>query len=375
MGIRQGELSKLWWIKPEKMVRVIFTLDYEIHGNGDGCPRRLMVEPTDHLLRLFDEYGARLTIMADVGEILKFGEYAEALGRDDYSYGDIIAQLQGAVQRGHDVQLHIHSSYFNARHDGRKWLQDWSEYNFAGLAPERVDHMIAAGKKFLESTLRSVKPDYACRAFRAANWSVSPSGNVVRALLKNDICIDTSVFKYGRRDGIVHFDYAEAHSAMLPWRADDDALWRHDPNGKIWELPIYSEQRGITAFVSSNRIYRVLQGSFHRIENGSNSGHPQETRENGRRSSAFHRLSRLLGRHAWKADFNQCTGRQLIRALQRAEQRHASSVSDSVPFVLIGHSKLFSPWNERSLRPFLSYVAKAPSRFTFGTIDSLALAV
>ena len=52
------------------MLKPIFTLDYEIHGNGDGCPYALMVEPTDRLLRLFEGFGAKLTIMADVAEIL-----------------------------------------------------------------------------------------------------------------------------------------------------------------------------------------------------------------------------------------------------------------------------------------------------------------
>jgi hypothetical protein len=35
--------------------------------------------------------------------------------------------------------------------------------------------------------------------------------------------------------------------------------------------------------------------------------------------------------------------------------------------VLIGHSKTFTGHNERSLRPFLEFVAEHPERFTFGT--------
>ena len=54
------------------MLNVIFTIDYEIHGNGEGSPHELMVEPTRRLLDLFEKYGAKLTIMADVAEILKF---------------------------------------------------------------------------------------------------------------------------------------------------------------------------------------------------------------------------------------------------------------------------------------------------------------
>ncbi len=88
------------------MLKVIFTLDYEIHGNGEGSPYELMIEPTNRMLRLFDEYGAKLTIMADIGEILRFKDYSERNPSDDFHYGEIVAQLQDAVRRGHDVQLH-----------------------------------------------------------------------------------------------------------------------------------------------------------------------------------------------------------------------------------------------------------------------------
>src|SRR5690606_24977817 len=157
----------------------IHTLDYEIHGNGDGCPYELMVEPTNRMLDLFDRYGAKLTIMADVAEILKFREYRENVGRDDFHYQAIAAQLKDAVRRGHDVQLHLHCSYFNAQFKNGKWAQDWSEYNFAGLPPDRICEVVRIGKEFLETLLRPVVETYRCVAFRAANWSVSPSRNVV----------------------------------------------------------------------------------------------------------------------------------------------------------------------------------------------------
>jgi len=139
------------------MLKVIFTLDYEIHGNGEGSPYELMIEPTARLLGLFDQHGAKLTIMADIAEILRFKEYAEHGPEDKFRYRDIVAQLQDAVARGHDVQLHIHSSYFNAAFDGRRWVQDWSEYNFAGLGLERMTGMVRQGREFLESILRPVK--------------------------------------------------------------------------------------------------------------------------------------------------------------------------------------------------------------------------
>ena len=356
----------------EGVVRVIFTLDYEIHGNGEGCPYELMVEPTARLLRLFDAHGARLTIMADIAEILKFKEYADQHGKDLYHYQDIAAQLQTAVRGGHDVQLHIHSSYFNATHDGRRWVQDWTEYNFAGLSPCRLDELIKLGRNFLESLLQPVNPAYRCNVFRAANWSVSPSQNVVRALVNNGIRIDTSVFKYGRREGLVNFDYRLAHSDMLPWRADEDAIWRSNPHGEIWEVPIYSEHRCLPAFLSLNRIYRSILGRFHRVPGTLGNPGGYGASRGTRHSSVTRRLGRLVGRHAWKADFNQCTGRQLIGALKRGASRHRDSAAPR-PFVLIGHSKLFTSWNDRTLRPFLAHVVGNKSRFQFGTFGSLGL--
>ena len=76
--------------------------------------------------------------------------------------------------------------------------------------------------------------------------------------------------------------------------------------------------------------------------------------------------------HAWKADFNQCTGRQLIGALRRADQERGNNKLD-LPFVLIGHSKLFTRFNQWSLRPFLAYVAKHPERFGFGRFGDFDL--
>lgn len=354
------------------MLHVIFTVDYEIHGNGDGDPNGLMVKPTARMLRLLDEYGAKLTIMADVAEILRFKEYAEKTGRDDYGYQAIVKQLLGAIASGHDVQLHIHSSYFNAVHKQNRWAQDWSEYDFAMLPYKRMDWMVRTCKEYLESLLKPVNQSYACTAFRAANWSVSPSDNVVKALLNNQITMDTSVFKFGRRNGAVTFDYSDAHSALLPWRASESNICKQDRNGSLWEVPIYTEKRWLGAFLARGRLYRVMCDVFHKgpfsvSHTKSSTQEPSATR----RRSKLAKLQALVRTHAWKADFNQCDGHQLVGALQRAERSLNGQPGMQVPFVLIGHSKLFTRANEGTLRPFLSHIQKNPDRYTFGTLHGM----
>jgi len=363
------------------MLRIVFTLDYEIHGNGEGYPHDLMIEPTNRLLRLCDEYGAKLTIMADVAEILKFKEYKNRTGRDDYCYDAIVDQLRGAINTGHDVQLHIHSSYFNAGHDNGRWVQDWSEYNFAGLPYERMDWMVRIGKQFLETLLKPVDPLYRCVGFRAANWSVSPSTNVVRALVNNDIKIDTSIFKYGRRKGIVNFDYSQTYSPIVPWRVKKDDMSDRDDTSSLWELPIYSERRWIGAFVTLNRIFRAFMSLRHKVhQNGRSSSqdgaHATPMGEGwlaavapGTQGEGW--LAALLQKHAWKADFNQCGSKQLINALHRASSKYDCRKDTVLPFVLIGHPKLFTKRNERSLAPFLAHCAQHPDQFGFDTLSGI----
>ena len=348
------------------MLKAVFTLDYEIHGNGDGCPHTLMVQPTQRMLDQFDRYGAKLTIMADVAEILKFKEYKERIGRDDYHYDAIAQQLKDAIRRGHDVQLHLHASYFNARHEGGRWVQDWSEYNFAGLTLPRLNEIVRIGKEYLETLLKPVLPAYECLAFRAANWAVSPSLNVIRALHDNGIRIETSVFKHGRRTGIVSFDYSHAYSDLVPWRVMDDDICLRDDTGKLLEIPIYSERRGMGAFITPSRIYRAMQTRSHRIANNQRPKNRQPLPSGSAREQFLGRLA-ILGKHTWKADFNQCTGRQLIRAIERAKAKH-DCWGECLPFVLIGHSKLFTRFNERTLSPFLAMIQRQPTQFGFAKL-------
>jgi hypothetical protein len=346
------------------MLNVLLTLDYEIHGNGQGSPRELMVEPTARMLDQFDRHAAKLTVMADIGEILRFRRHAEETGRDDFASGAIEDQLRDAVRRGHDVQLHVHPAYFNAEPGEGGWRLDYGEYDLAGLGFDRIDDILREGKAYLEGLLGPVDESYACVASRSANWSMQPSPDLVRALVGNGIRIDTSVFKYGRRNGLVHFDYRHAPSELVPWRVDPADVCRSHPDGELLEFPIYAEHRRVHRFLSASRLHRALESRRHPVPataNGNGNGSAAGRAERARRGIAL-----FAGRHAWKLDFNQCSGRQLIAGLERAAGRY-DEPDRTLPVVLIGHSKLFTRRNERLLEPFLRHVASRPDRYRFAT--------
>ena len=351
------------------MFKIIFTLDYEIHGNGDGYPYSLMVEPLKRLINLFDKYGAKLTILVDVAEILKFKEYYEKTGKDKFHYKKIVKQLQKAIYVGHDVQLHIHSSYFGAKYNKGRWLQNWEMYNLAELPYYKINEIIKTCKEWLESNLKEVKPDYKCNVFRAANWSMMPSKNIIYALINNKIQIDTSVYKYGKQSGIVNYDYTDAPDSLIPWFVDEDNVCKKNNNGKLLECPIYCENRYFPSFTTIIRTYRMIRAKFHKhkIYKESTINLQQSTTK----SNFIQKIQKtFLSKHPWKLDFNQATGKQLINAVKKIETNYGH-LNINLPIVLIGHSKSFIKYNEISLKPFLQYIQRNRNIFIYSTFQNL----
>lgn len=359
-----------------------FTLDYEIHGNGDGNPMTLMVEPTYRLMNLLEQHHRRLTIMADVAEILCFRRYWQETGRDDFHVAEIEEQLLDAIRRGHDVQLHIHSSYFRARWNGHHFDQCIEEYNMAALPYERIREMVTDCVSYLYALLTPVRQDYRVWLFRAANWSMMPTPNLYRVLVEQGITHDTSVYKGGCQGGNVCYDYRHAYDNLLPYTASADDINRHDPRGQITELPIYTEMQPFYWFVTPMRLFRMLRAKFHRHKQNTPSptaSHlPQSAQLADNRRLTFRSFFR---KSPLKMDFNQVNGKGLIRMMKHILHRSATLTPDqlasltppkkfSFPLapttaphtlrvILIGHSKTFIPYNETTLRTFLRWADKA----------------
>ncbi|MFW5793367.1 MAG: hypothetical protein ACOCWC_03715 [Bacteroidota bacterium] len=352
------------------MFKVIFTLDYEIHGNGDGDPYQLMVEPTWRLIRLLQKYKAKLTVFADVAQIEKFKSYYEKTGVDKFSYLKIKEQLEYCINNGHDVQLHIHSSFYNSIYNGQRWVQSWGEYNLAALDYNRIENYIRSGKDFLESFLRPIDPNYRCNVFRAANWSMQPSENILKALHKNGFIIDTSVYKWGKQTGNVSYDYTQAHSQLLPYPVSFKNINNLDVNSPIFEIPIYCEPKMISSFFTPIRVFRAIRALLHKHEKRTVQDNAREDIANKNKKSLTRKLKHLFfKRHPRKLDFNQLSAAQQIRVLKRIKQRYKDN-NNVTPIVFIGHSKTFIKYNERIVNKVLFYLNQNKG-FTLSTFQHI----
>lgn len=336
------------------MVGLVFSLDYEIYGTGAGDFRTLMLEPTDRLLDIFNEHSAKLTIMAEVAEILairKHNAYRDIAERID-------DQLKRALSQGHDVQLHLHPAWFNARYEDGNWILDYGEYSLAHLSTENIQAHIDEGKAYLEGLGSEVLPDYRCVAFRAGNWLIQPSGNIVECLERAGLEYDTSVFKGGFGSvGPFSLDYRSAHSNIMSWVVDPHDINRMSDRKGLREIPILSRDVLVTSMVTAKRL-RLQK----KLLGDSQSPVPQTGQAD---IGIGKRVGRFRLRCPKKFDFCRLTLREL-KSFLRYAVKQCGETAAIVPVVAIGHSTEIH--DERTLRGFLRYVGeKCGSKVTTTT--------
>ncbi len=244
--IEHGELldSKhlMLLARPRRRLAAL-TLDYET-WQPIPAGRRIdwdadVFAPTDALLDACDAEGARLTIFAELGEHAYLREHEPQLA------ARMESQWRDAVQRGHDVQMHLHPNWLPELgahpEDGR--------YRWNELLTRAEDHpdlvgLIGRLKHTLEHAIRPVDPTYETVAFRAGGYEAQPFRRLAEALRANGMWCDSSVYRGGGEPGSYH-DYSRPFDTHQPWFAShaDPQLNAPPAERGIVELPVATFRR------------------------------------------------------------------------------------------------------------------------------------
>ena len=143
---------------------------------------------------------------------------------------------------------------------------------------------------------------------------------------------------------------------MLAYKASSEDINLYDANGLLTEMPIYTEMRPFWSFISPIRIFRMVRAKFHKHkDNQQKSSVTTNVDKNDNRKLS---LRSFFVKSPLKMDFNQVNGRGLIRMMKNIMRRAERENLSHVDVVLIGHSKTFVSYNEKTLRPFLEWVEK-----------------
>lgn len=314
------------------MIDFVFTVDYEIYGNGTGSLRELVYEPGAKLQQIFLDHGARFVAFVEVAELEKI----EAQGSDP-AIDLVRQQVLGFHQSGFEIALHIHPQWTNARYVAGEWVLDFSEYNLCTLTQERIKEIANGSIEYLRYLVNS--RDFTPLSFRAGNWLFQPTSRAAEVLRSKGVKLDSSLFKGGlqRHHGL---DYRPALTNGDYWRFRNDVNCP-DATGQWVEVPIYS------AMVLPWRMATLKRQRF------SNSLGAAGRSIKGKltRFADFMRL-----RYPLKMDFCRMTLRELISMTETIIHHDNKSPDSYHPVVTIGHTKDLVDY--KTVESFLQYLSE-----------------
>lgn len=312
------------------MIECIFTLDYEIYGNGTGSLQQLVYEPAHALASLFRSWDARFVAFIEAAELDRIDAY-----RSDNAIDRTKAQVRELYRQGFEIGLHLHPQWCNARYKQGRWDLDPSEYNLCTLSRARIAEIVGGSLSYLRHILE--EPDCTPLSFRAGNWLLQPTQPAAGVLAENGIKIDSSVFKGGLQHG-KGLDYRRALRNGYYWSFEADAN-ECDPTASLIEMPIYTEMVPCWQMLTEKRV-----------KAGGGLNNSQSSKQKLSRVRDFFRLHYPL-----KLDFCRMTRDELTSMMSRIIAEDLRSASVYKPIVAIGHTKDLT--DLATVEAFLSFLA------------------
>jgi catechol 2,3-dioxygenase-like lactoylglutathione lyase family enzyme len=311
------------------MVECVFTLDYEIYGNGQGSLQELVLDPTRQLADIFQEFGAPLVVFAEAIEFARMEE-----NHSDPDSAGVRNQLRELRAAGHEIALHLHPWWANARHEDGHWRLDWSERSICRLKPDRVDAIVSEAIRYLRDALND--PGFTPMSFRSGLCAMQPTPVVANVLARYGVLLDSSVFKGGRVRGL-GLDYRPALANGNFWRFDADVNVP-DRDGILWEIPIHTQMVPFWRMLGRKRL------KLQKKVPGANNGTPLPRR--WRDLLRFH--------YPRKLDFCRMTSEEMCESVEVILEQRRVREGERTVVVAIGHSKDFV--DAEAVRRFLKYL-------------------
>jgi len=297
------------------MIDCVFSIDYEIYGNGEGSLRELVYEPAERLKAIFEKWNARFVAFIEVAEL----EMIEA-NKTDPAIDLVKNQIREFYKGGYELGLHLHPQWHNARYEDGKWRLDYSEYNLCTLPLYRIKEIVNRSIEHLRKLLGLT--DFVPLAFRAGNWLFQPTRSLAAVLAERGVKVDSSVFKGGLQHKYkLDFRRALHNGYYWPFKGDVNVP---DPQGILIEYPIYTKMVPIWKLLTAKRV--ALQQKV-------------PTRTRARKEKMLRLLDFLRFCLPLKLDFCRMTMNELRHMLDKEIQQDQKDPGLFRPIVAIGHTK------------------------------------
>jgi hypothetical protein len=253
-------------------IYILYSADYELYLGGNYYDEKeVLIDPTNDLLNLFDNLKIPLTLFADIFSILRYKE------QNIFSFPNHAEnQLKDTIQRGHDVQAHIHPHWKFTQIELNKYNINTDYYLLGKLDDNnevlysKILNYLLTSRNYLHNLLRQVDKNFNCIAFRAGGYGLYPNSDIViKALIDSGFIIDSSIVP----DLIFKSDVNDINFSNVPkianYYLDRDLSTPSLDDRGIYEIPIAScnfsapenffyKIASLLTFLKSTSMYRKL---------------------------------------------------------------------------------------------------------------------
>lgn len=311
------------------MIEVIFSIDYEIYGNGEGSLRELVYEPAERLKATFDQHDAPFVLFVEVAELEKIEEH-----NADDAIDNVRGQIRTLHEQGIEIGLHLHPQWYNGRYENGNWHLDYSEYSLCTMPRDRIEHILRRSIAYLRDVLG--ESGFIPHSFRAGNWLLQPTETVASVLAEKGIKVDSSVFKGGFRRNL-NLDYRPARKNGYFWRFKVDVN-TCDPEGSLIEIPTHTVMVPFWRMLTAKRLGLERKSPVSRCS-------PPRMKNV---------LDYVRLRYPLKLDFCRMTINEMIIVINRIVRQDQENPASYKPVVAIGHTKDLVDYD--SIEYFLSFL-------------------
>lgn len=180
---------------------IILTIDYEVFlGDDTGDMEKVLINPTYQLMDILKINNSKMTVFWDILHYYRIVSLCK-VNTELIKHKELIEkQISDIVEDGHDIQLHLHPHWLDAKFENGKWIFDYSRFSLHKLSQEKdkdnintIYGCVYQMKNLMESFIRPIKKGYKVNAFRAGGYLIDPFFNLKDIFEQLEIKVDSSV--------------------------------------------------------------------------------------------------------------------------------------------------------------------------------------
>jgi len=322
-------------------VNLFLTFDYELPlGGWTVSPEAALIEPTRQLLALCEKLQVRAAFFVDVLSFIRFRESA-----NDTFEQSIRKQLTEIVEKGHDIQLHLHPHWFTSCFENGIYKPS-KDFRLADFSEAEITDMIVQGIDYLNEATKQVNPDYRCLAFRAGGHNLENSPLIFKILTENGIRIDSSLCHgYYFASDISTVDFSDLPNQSNWFFANGQ--YKTPTASGMYEIPIAGKKK--TVF----EVPTCVKTKLYKNRKPENRGKIIHLDNN---LSFRHKLRKALSSRMLSFDNYTCSTRFLMSVLNDNIKRFQHQ--QEINLAIISHPKSMDWYNFQLMEDFIVSVQK-----------------